>query len=265
MDGLAGAAPHAPAAARIEAERQALADEILFRKYLQWVAGEQWRPRASASNGVALFGDLPFMVSGDSADVWARQDEFRLDASVGVPPDAFSATGTGLGPAAVSLGCAAASATSTGCGSAPGAMAHLFDGYRVDHLVGFYRTYVRPRGGGDGVFTPADEPSQHRARRARAGRVPSTGAEIIAEDLGTVPDFVRESLARLGIPGYKVFRWERHWHAPGQPFRDPPDYPAVGGGHVRHARHRADGDVVGRARRQRSAARCSRFRRSAID
>ena len=51
--------------------------------------------------------------------------------------------------------------------------------------------------------------------------------EIIAEDLGTVPDFVRESLARLEVPGYKVFRWERKWHDDGQPFRDPVEYPAV--------------------------------------
>src|SRR2546422_3007882 len=53
------------------------------------------------------------------------------------------------------------------------------------------------------------------------------GAEIVAEDLGTVPDFVRASLARLSVPGFRVFRWERHWHSDGQPFRDPADYPAV--------------------------------------
>ena len=40
-----------------------------------------------------------------------------------------------------------------------------------------------------------------------------------------MPDFVRASLARLGIPGYRVFRWERDWHAAGRPFRDPSDYP----------------------------------------
>jgi 4-alpha-glucanotransferase len=51
------------------------------------------------------------------------------------------------------------------------------------------------------------------------------GAEIIAEDLGVIPDFVRQSLARLGIPGYRVFRWERHWHQPRQPYRDPSEYP----------------------------------------
>jgi 4-alpha-glucanotransferase len=37
---------------------------------------------------------------------------------------------------------------------------------------------------------------------------------------------VRASLARAAIPGYKVFRWERHWHSPGQPFRDPREYPS---------------------------------------
>jgi len=53
------------------------------------------------------------------------------------------------------------------------------------------------------------------------------GAEIIAEDLGIVPDAVRASLARIGLPGYRVFRWERHWHTDGQPFRDPTEYPPV--------------------------------------
>ena len=54
-----------------------------------------------------------------------------------------------------------------------------------------------------------------------------------------MPDFVRASLARLGIPGFRVFRWERHWHATGQPFRDPSDYPRVSVAASRHARHRA--------------------------
>src|SRR5262249_34876802 len=49
------------------------------------------------------------------------------------------------------------------------------------------------------------------------------GGCIIAEDLGTVPDFVRLSLGRLGIPGYRVLRWEKD----GAVFRDPAKWPAV--------------------------------------
>jgi 4-alpha-glucanotransferase len=86
--GLRSREPGALATARRE-----LADDILYRQYLQWVAGDQWGTARDQAGRVSLFGDLPFMVSGDSADVWARQDEFRLDASVGVPPDAFSESG----------------------------------------------------------------------------------------------------------------------------------------------------------------------------
>jgi 4-alpha-glucanotransferase len=214
-------APHA-----VEAERQALSKEMLFRTYLQWVASEQWAVARTRSNGVALFGDLPFMVNGDSADVWSRQDEFGQDGSVGVPPDAFSATGQdwGLPPY---LWDVLKERDFDWLRLRARRMAQLFDGYRVDHVVGFYRTFVRPKGGGDGQFTPADQPSQIALGETVLGVFRSTGVEIVAEDLGTVPDFVRESLGRAAIPGYKVFRWERRWHSSGQPFTDPPEYPAA--------------------------------------
>jgi 4-alpha-glucanotransferase len=32
---------------------------------------------------------------------------------------------------------------------------------------------------------------------------------VIAEDLGVIPEFARETLASLAIPGYKVLPWER--------------------------------------------------------
>ena len=49
---------------------------------------------------------------------------------------------------------------------------------------------------------------------------------IIAEDLGVVPPFVKASLERIGVPGCKVLRWERHRDRPGHPFIDPAAYPA---------------------------------------
>jgi 4-alpha-glucanotransferase len=104
--------------------------------------------------------------------------------------------------------------------------AHLYDGYRVDHLVGFYRTYARPRSGGAPFFVPPDEPAQARLGERVLAILREPGAELIAEDLGTVPDFVRESLARTGVPGFRVARWERAWHTEGHPFKDPADYPA---------------------------------------
>ena len=213
--------PVALAQARVD-----LADDILYRQYLQWVANEQWDVARKASGGVALFGDLPFMVSGDSADVWARQDEFRLDASVGAPPDAFSETGQDWG-LPVYRWDVLADRDFGWLRQRARRNAELFDGYRVDHLVGFYRTYFRPHDGSAAQFTPPDQAAQTRLGERVLQVLREPGAEIIAEDLGLVPNFVRESLARLSVPGCKVLRWERYYRAEGQPFRDPVDYPSV--------------------------------------
>ena len=210
--------------AAIDRARRELWREVLFQQYLQWLAACQWRDARANLHGVELFGDLPFMVDGDSADVWARQDQFRLDASVGVPPDAFSATGQDWGMPPYRWDVIGAQ-DYRWLRERARRSADLYDGYRIDHLVGFYRTYARPRGGGDGFFSPSAQWEQEALGERLLGLFRSAGSEIIAEDLGTVPDFVRGSLARLGIPGFRVLRWERYWHAEGQPFRDPADYP----------------------------------------
>ena len=210
----------------IAAARRELTRDVLFFQYLQWQASMQWRAARTQTQGVQLFGDLPFMVDGDSADVWARQQQFRFDATVGAPPDAFSETGQDWGVplydweamAVDDFGWLRARARRS---------ADLYDGFRIDHLVGFYRTYGRPRDGGAGFFTPADEGAQIALGERVLGVFRAAGAEIVAEDLGTVPDSVRASLARLGVPGYRVLRWERYWHSDGWPFRDPSDYPGT--------------------------------------
>ena len=176
---------------------------------------------------VRVFGDLPFMVSGDSPDVWTRRQEFMLDATVGVPPDAFSDSGQdwGLPPwrwtalQATGFQWIRARARRT---------AALFDGVRIDHLVGLYRVYVRPTDETQPkVFAPPDERTQSLLGATLLGIYLASGVEVVAEDLGTVPDFVRWSMARLGVPGFKVLRWERAWREAGEPLLDPASYPEL--------------------------------------
>jgi 4-alpha-glucanotransferase len=214
---------HDPAA--LASARAALERQCLLQSYVQWLVAEQWTRARRAANdaGVAVDGDLAFMVSSDSADVWARQREFDLDASLGAPPDAFNAGGQDWGLPVPRW------EVMEGDGFAwlrarIRRAAALFDGCRLDHAVGYYRVYRRAAGGA-GAFAPDAEASQ-RALGERLVRVvleAADGAAIFAEDLGFVPPFVRASLSALGVPGMRVLRWE----AEGGVFRDPRDYPSL--------------------------------------
>ncbi len=207
--------------------RAQLSERLLFRLWLQWNCDRQWHAARRGANavGVELAGDIPFMVATDSADVWARRDDFRLDARVGVPPDAFSATGQDWGLPVYRWADMEAGGHVWMTARAE-RMADLYGLYRVDHVVGLYRTYYFPNDGAPAAFVPAEEPAQI-ANGERMLALFSRRARVIAEDLGVVPDFIRTSLERLGIPGYRVQRWERVWAEPGQPFRDPAAWPAV--------------------------------------
>src|SRR6266498_1416186 len=192
--------------------RARLSRAVLFHTWLQWQAEEQWHAARAAANavGVETAGDLPFMVATDSADVWACRSDFRLDARVGVPPDAFSATGQDWGLPVYRWDAMEREGfhwlTERGR-----LMADLYGLYRVDHVVGLYRTYYFPNDGGPPAFVPVGEEAQRRNGERVLG-IFSKGARVIAEDLGTVPDFVRASLVRTGVPGYRVLRWERDWY-----------------------------------------------------
>lgn len=223
-------------ATELERAAACLRPAVQRHQYAQWIAHAQWSAARESlrAQGVSLMGDLPFMVGRDSADVWGQRGEFRHDASVGVPGDQFSEEGQewGLPPyrwdAMRGNGFRWLRARARYAGL-------LGDRFRIDHLVGFYRTYSRPidrlrspegrllPGG----FDPPTEPEQHRhgeaVLRAMMEGAAERGARIIAEDLGVVPDFVRPSLHGLGIPGYKVLRWEQDHGR----FRDPAHYPAL--------------------------------------
>ncbi|MFI5302145.1 MAG: 4-alpha-glucanotransferase, partial [Polyangiales bacterium] len=60
-----------------------------------------------------------------------------------------------------------------------------------------------------------------RVLRAIVDAASAHDAKVIAEDLGVIPTWARESLQRLQLPGYKVMMWEKDHDT----FRDPAAYP----------------------------------------
>jgi 4-alpha-glucanotransferase len=190
---------------RARSELRAAIDELI---YVQFIADEQWRRGRKEANekGVQVLGDLPFMVAEDSADVWSLQRFFGFDATVGVPPDAYSAEGQDWGLPVPRWDEMRAQGDPWLHQRAERA-AELYDLFRVDHVVGLYRTYVRPLDKSPPYFLPGEEARQ-REQGERILALFGEKAEVLAEDLGTVPDFVRLSLAEQEIPGTKVLRWE---------------------------------------------------------
>jgi 4-alpha-glucanotransferase len=214
-------------AAALRRAVEELAERIGFFSFVQWIAFEQWAAARAKINdmGVALKGDLPFVIGYDSADGWAQPDLFLPGWEIGAPPDDFSASGQRWGLPLYDWRRALESDFSW-WRARVGFAARLYDFFRIDHIVGVFRTYATP--------VSAEQPAQFHPPlegdqvaqgdsflRMILGE--SRTAIPIAEDLGTIPDFVRDALRRHGIAGYAVMRWERQRAG----FTDPRRYPAL--------------------------------------
>jgi 4-alpha-glucanotransferase len=207
------------------------AEEILFVLWQQWQLDEQWRAAraAAAALGVDLMGDLPFVVAEDSADVWKERTLFRLGLRVGAPPDALCAEGQDWGLPLFDWR-AMERTNFEWMRRRAERNGQLFGLYRVDHVIGMYRTYYRSADGKKTGFSPSDEEAQIRLGETLLAIMDEYG-EVIAEDLGMVPEFLRPSLSRLQLPGYRVLRWEKDdlWRdgRMQQFFRDPAKWPGI--------------------------------------
>ena len=187
-------------------------NQVLFFKYLQWAIHRQWtaaRARA-AELDIKLLGDLPFMVNQESSDVWARQGEFSIDREIGAPPDAFSETGQRWGLPAYNWP-AIEENNFDWWRSKVKKAAEFYDLFRIDHMVGFFRTWVIPRDVSQKPDFDIQDAQGQRERGKRFLQAVSSASQMlpVAEDLGLIPPYVTEVLAELKVPGYKVMRWEK--------------------------------------------------------
>ncbi|MBN2573922.1 MAG: 4-alpha-glucanotransferase [Deltaproteobacteria bacterium] len=222
-------AAHQPAA--LAAAAQEHAEEILFVCWQQWQLDEQWRAarQEAAALGVDLMGDLPFMVAEDSADVWKERHLFRLGLRVGTPPDNLCPEGQDWGLPLYDWR-AMEKTDFQWMRRRAERNGRLFGLYRVDHVIGMYRTYYRSADRRRSGFSPTDEEAQIRLGETLLSIMGEYG-EVIAEDLGMVPEFLRPSLVRLRVPGYRVLRWEKDdlWRdgRMRQFYRDPAKWPEI--------------------------------------
>lgn len=192
---------------------------ILFYQWLQWQLFEQFKDvkQYARRKGVLLMGDMPFLVSRDSADVWSRQDYFKLDLSSGAPPDLYFSQGQRWGMPPYAWDQIAADDYAY-VRQKLGYAAHIFDLYRIDHFVGMFRLWTidlaepSEHAGMHGRFDPSDE-ALWKEHGQKILNIMLESADMLpcAEDLGVVPKCSYEILDEYQIPGSDVQRWVRHW------------------------------------------------------
>jgi 4-alpha-glucanotransferase len=210
------------------------AERLAMLKYVQFLAHNQWQDLHNQLRALGVFvgGDLAFLPGRESVEVWAHQDLFDLSRAVGAPPDAFSKIGQRWGLPMPNWERMRAHNFDFLRARVRHAR-ELYDVLRIDHVVGLYRTYgysLDDEIGGE--FEPASESAQ-RAQGEEIMRIVLDEAgpmQVVAEDLGMIPKFVRETLASMAVPGYKVMRWEKQQAADcaaDERFLSPAEYPRV--------------------------------------
>jgi 4-alpha-glucanotransferase len=203
-------ARHEPAA--LQMARLALADEVAYFEFEQFLFDRQWRAlrEYARARGVGLIGDAPIFVSHDSSDVWSNQASFRLDeqgqptAVSGVPPDYFSQTGQRWGTPLYRWKVLKQNGYRLWVERFRRLM-EQFDVIRLDHFIGFVRYWQIPaseetaingrwiRGPGSDLFETAQR---------ELGTLP-----FIAEDLGLVTPRVRALRKRHHMPGMRILQF----------------------------------------------------------
>jgi len=109
------------------------------------------------SMGIFLKGDLPILMSRESADVWAERGFFDLTGIAGAPPDMFSPLGQNWGFPVYdweSLGRAGYRWWKDRLRQA----GKFFHAFRIDHVLGFFRIWRIPQGEVTGLlgrFSPS--------------------------------------------------------------------------------------------------------------
>ncbi len=185
-------------------------DENLYRYYLysQWLAGDQIDELTASAkqNGVTLYFDLPLGVHRNGYDVWRYQDQFALGASSGAPPDAVFTSGQDWGfpplhPERI---------RENGYRYVRDYLHHnTVDAgmLRIDHVMGLHRIFWIPKGLGasEGVYVRYRSEELYAVLCVESNR---DQCEVVGEDLGNVPGYVRKSMSRHGLRRMFIITYE---------------------------------------------------------
>lgn len=230
-----------------------------YYAWVQWHAFAQWKAVTNYADtvGMKLMGDIPIGVSCASADVFFEPQWFKKDLFGGAPPetvfkdDAFACKwGQNWGVPLYDWD-ALREDDFSWWKRRISKLTDIFHIFRIDHILGFYRIYAfpwHPKRNSEFLelnheeakkltfgelphFHPrADDSMTNKAMNLMDGDVylkavleAAQGYEVVGEDLGCVPDYVRPHLMELGIAGFKICHWETNMFGDAQKPHEHPD------------------------------------------
>lgn len=199
-----------PDSQAVETFAEQRADRVGFAQFLQWLSDFQLKAvqHRALSSGmpVGLYGDLAVGVDPGGADVWADQEFYGHGVSLGAPPDQFSPAGQEWGLAPLLPRALREAAYAPFAAVLQRAMRHV-GALRIDHALGLERCFWVPdheAAAGSYVRYPLHDLLAVIRLESHRNR-----CLVIGEDLGNVPQGLRDSLGESGLLGYRVFAFER--------------------------------------------------------
>lgn len=187
------------------------AEDVTFHAWLQYLADRQLSDaqEAALASGMrfGLYLDLAVGTQPAGAEAWGRPELFARGVSLGAPPDAFSAEGQSWGLAPLRPDTLAEDGFRPLQAILRSALSHA-KLLRIDHILGFERAFWVPEGDAPGAYVTMPREAMLAVARIEAARADAT---IVGEDLGNIPDGLREALEESGILGCRVAQFERQW------------------------------------------------------
>lgn len=214
--------PASPALARFAQEH---AEEIGFHAFCQWLIARGLERAQSAARsggmGIGLIADLAVGADGGGSQAWSRQEQLLASLTVGAPPDVLNRQGQGWGICAFSPEGLQRHGFLAFIEMLRANFAHA-GGLRIDHVMGLQRLWVIPLGAppSDGAYLnyPVDDLLRLLTLESHRHQ-----AIVLGEDLGTVPDGLRDKLAARAMLGMRVLLFEQDHGCHFRPILDWPD------------------------------------------
>jgi 4-alpha-glucanotransferase len=185
---------------------------IEFHAFAQWLIARSLqhaqKSARDAGMSVGIIADLAVGADGAGSQAWSSQTDLLPTISVGAPPDVYNRNGQSWGVSAFCPQALLATGFRSWIDMLRANLAHV-GGIRIDHAMGLQRLWVIPQGMPPeaGAYLNYPFTDLLRLLTLEASR---RNALVIGEDLGTVPDGLRDQLAQRNILGMRVLLFEQH-------------------------------------------------------